>query len=76
MAATSLAYDRSTKLRLYAETGIPEYWVVDCVSESVEVYRAPDAGEYRDVIRVTDASATVSPQAFPDVTLTLAEIFA
>ena len=76
VAATSLAYDRSTKLRLYAETGIPEYWVVDCVAESVEVYRAPDAGGYRDVLRVTDASATVSPQAFPDVALTLAEIFA
>ena len=76
VAATSLAYDTSTKLRLYAETGIPEYWVVDCVAESVAVYRAPDAGGYRDVIRVTDASATISPQAFPDVTLTLGEIFA
>ncbi len=30
VADSSLAYDRSTKLRLYAEAGIPEYWVVDC----------------------------------------------
>ena len=76
VAETSLAYDRSTKLRLYAETGIPEYLVVDCVAESVEIHRTPHAGGYRDVIRVTDAGATVSSQAFPDVTLPLAEIFA
>ncbi len=70
-----LLIDRSTKLRLYAAAGIPEYWVVDCVAESVEVHRAPDAGGYRDVSRVAGAG-TVAVQAFPDVTLTLAEIFA
>jgi Uma2 family endonuclease len=75
VAETSLAYDRSTKLRLYAEAGIPEYWVVDCVAESVEIHRTPDTGRYRDVSRV-GPGGTVSLQAFPDVTLTLAEIFA
>jgi Uma2 family endonuclease len=75
VAETSLACDRSTKLRLYAEAGIPEYWVVDCVAESVELHRTPEGGRYRDVIRITGAAA-VSPQAFPDVVLALAEIFA
>jgi len=72
---TSLRYDRTTKLRLYAETGIPEYWVVDCTDESVEIHRAPHAHGYREVTRVTGAG-TVALQAFPDVVLTLAEIFA
>jgi Uma2 family endonuclease len=76
VAETSLAYDRSTKLRLYAETGIPEYWVVDCVAESVEIHRTPHAGGYRDVSRVAGGGATVSPGAFPDISLTLTEIFA
>ena len=75
VAESSLAYDRSTKLRLYAEAGIPEYWVVDCLAESVEIHRGPDAGRYRDVSRV-EGAASVSPQAFPDVVLTLADIFA
>ena len=48
VADSSLAYDRSTKLRLYAEAGIPEYWVIDCNAEIVEVYRDPGAGSYRD----------------------------
>jgi hypothetical protein len=49
--------------------------VVDCVDETVEVHRAPTAVGYRDVARVS-RPGTVSLQAFPDVTLTLAEIFA
>ncbi len=76
VAESSLVYDRSTKLRLYAETGVPEYWVVDCVAESIEVHRAPHADGYRDVARVVGPTATVVLQAFPDVALSLADIFA
>ena len=75
VAENSLSYDRSTKLRLYAEAGIPEYWVVDCATESIEVHRSPDAGGYRDATRLT-GSASASLLAFPDVRVTLAEIFA
>jgi Uma2 family endonuclease len=75
VAETSLAYDRSTKLRLYADAGIPEYWVVDCAAESVEVHRTPDAGRYRNINRIT-GDATVALHAFPDVVLALADIFA
>src|SRR6266852_1604167 len=62
----ALGDDRSTKLRLYAAVGISEYWVVDCVAESVEVHRTPDAGGYRDVSRVAgdrnSCRAGVSPR--------------
>jgi Uma2 family endonuclease len=75
VADSSLRYDRSTKLRLYAEDGVPEYWVVDVDAEAVEVYRAPEGGVYREVSRV-DSPGSVSPAAFPGVALTLAEIFA
>jgi len=75
VAEASLAYDRTTKLRLYVEAGIPEYWVVDCTSEIVEVYRHPGPDGYRDVTTITGTSA-LTVHAFPDVTLTPAEIFA
>jgi hypothetical protein len=75
VADSSLACDRSTKLRLYAEAGIPEYWVVDCTAETVEVYRGPGPQGYGEVIRVS-GTATLAPQAFPDVELTTTEIFA
>ena len=41
VADSSLAYDRSTKRRLYAAAQIPEYWVVDCAAETVEVHCGP-----------------------------------
>jgi Uma2 family endonuclease len=75
VADSSLAYDRSTKRRLYAEAGIPEYWVVDCTAETIEVHRGPSPDGYREVRLVTGA-ATLSPQAFPDVSLSTTEIFA
>jgi len=75
VAESSLSYDRSTKQKLYAEAGISEYWVVDCAAESVEVHRTPQAGSYRDVSRLTGV-APVNPLAFPDIRVTLTEIFA
>jgi len=76
VAESSLAYDRSTRLRLYAAAGIPEYWLVECSAESIEVYRTPHPDGYRDVTRVVGPGATVAVQAFPDVVLRLAEVFA
>ena len=75
VAETSLTYDRSTKLRLYAEMGIQEYWVVNARAASIEIYRTPQADGYRDV-REVSGDVTVTLQAFPDVALTLTEIFA
>ena len=72
---TSLTYDRGTKLRLYAESGIPEYWVVDAAAEAIEIHRGPGPGGYGETRRLT-GDAIVSPQAFPDMALPLAEIFA
>jgi len=75
VAESSLAYDRSTKLRLYAEAGIAEYWLADTIAESVEVYRDLGVGGYRDTSLLTGA-ATVTLLAFPDVSLAVTEIFA
>ena len=75
VADTSLRYDRSTKLRLYAAAGVPEYWLVDCTTESIEVFRTPHAEGYRHVSRVAGGE-TVNVEAFLDVTLRVTEIFA
>ena len=75
VAHSSLAYDRSIKRSVYAEAGIPEYWVVDCAAETIEVHRGPSADGYREV-RPGRGAAELTPQAFPDVVLTTTEIFA
>jgi Uma2 family endonuclease len=75
VADSSLAYDRSTKLRLYAEAGIPEYWVVDCTAETVEVHRGPGPDGYREA-RLVAGVGTLAPQAFPDIEMRTTDIFA
>ncbi len=44
VADSSLGIDRSTKQRLYATAGIPQYWLVNLPESQVEVYAQPDAG--------------------------------
>jgi Uma2 family endonuclease len=41
IADSSLNYDLTTKLELYAEAGVPEYWVVNLVKRVVHVFRDP-----------------------------------
>ena len=51
---SSLAQDRLSKSRIYAQAGIPEYWVVNLREGVVEAMRDPDRtlALYRDVRRV------------------------
>ena len=48
VALSSLDYDRDVKARLYAEAGLPEYWLVDIADESVWRHAEPRDGAYRD----------------------------
>ena len=68
VADSSLAFDRETKLARYAAAGIPEVWIANLVNRQVEAHSNPVDGVYRNVL-IVHAGATISPQAFPDVTL-------
>ncbi|MEM6351475.1 MAG: Uma2 family endonuclease [Cyanobacteria bacterium P01_D01_bin.14] len=39
---TTLQRDRETKLRAYARSGIPIYWIVNLVEQQIEIYSQPD----------------------------------
>jgi Uma2 family endonuclease len=70
----TLEYDRGPKLSLYAQHGIPEYWVVDVQAKRIEVFRNPTSMGYSQELQfgLTDV---VSPQALPGVRLSVGEIF-
>ena len=70
VADSSLEFDRDTKLPRYAAAGIPEVWIANLVNRRVEAHSNPVDGVYRNVL-IVHAGATISPQAFPDVTLTV-----
>jgi Uma2 family endonuclease len=73
VAESSAEVDRAVKLPLYAAAGVAEVWLVDLAGERVEVYREPAAGGYQQTLTLARGDV-VSPQAFPDLRLGVAEI--
>ncbi|MGK7929017.1 MAG: Uma2 family endonuclease [Spirulina sp.] len=79
ISETSLKYDRETKLSLYAENGIADYWIVNLVNNYLEVYSEPyqnQTGEfsYRSR-RIFLPHETVVLPTFPELLLDLQKIF-
>lgn len=60
VAVSSLRSDRATKAAIYAEAGIPEYWIVNPLAGQLEVYREPDGGVYRS-LEVFGPGARLAP---------------
>ena len=73
VADTSLPFDRTVKVPLYARAGVREVWVIDLAGEVVEVLRRPGAGGYADLQRHARGDR-LDCQAFPDVVLTVDDV--
>jgi Uma2 family endonuclease len=73
VSETSLRFDRGTKRDLYAEAGVPEYWIVNLVDRVVEVYDHPTDGRYTRS-RGFSPGESIALGAFPDVSLDVSEI--
>lgn len=65
VADSSLRRDRDTKLPVYANAGIKMYWIVDLVSNQIEVYTQPQPGsgqyEKTDVFSPGDGISLALP---------------
>jgi Uma2 family endonuclease len=64
--------DRDRKMKLYAEHGVPCYWIADPESRSIEAYALAGA-EYARAGRVTSEPAALPP--FSDLTVDPASIW-
>lgn len=77
VADSSLPRDLGEKVSLYAQAGVPEYWVVDLVGRRLEVLREP-AGPvspaYRDHVSL-EPNARIVPQSWPDLELSVSSFF-
>jgi Uma2 family endonuclease len=73
IADSSLDYDRNTKVPLYSEAGIVEYWLVNLVDNVILVYRDPGPTGYA-VVQVLRRGDTIRPVAFPDVEIAISDV--
>lgn len=74
VADSSLSKDLQIKRRLYAEVKIVEYWIVDCQSNCIHVFRDPDGVDYQTHFVVT-ADDELFPLIAPTARLDLKDLF-
>ena len=71
--ADSSVRDDRRKLALYARFGVSEVWIANIPARTIEAYTDPSGGEYT-TRRTFHPGQTVSPAAFPDVALPVADV--
>jgi len=71
---SSLAYDRDTKLALYARFGVAEVWIVDIPGGALEVYRTPKDSAHADRARLM--AGRLSPALVPELAIDVAALLA
>jgi Uma2 family endonuclease len=74
VAASSLRFDRKTKLPLYARHGIPEMWLVDLGGRRLVRYRAPQDGSYT-LVDEPDAGKALAVSALSGTTVDVHRLF-
>jgi Uma2 family endonuclease len=71
---STLENDRTLKCEIYAEAGIPEYWIVNLVENCLEVHRDPlPSGSYATVQRL-DRLSSLAPLNFAECSLSVSEL--
>jgi Uma2 family endonuclease len=73
IANSTLSKDLGVKKDLYAQAGIPEYWVMNLQTSELVIFRDLTDGGYRSEICL--GSGTISPLAFPDLSIDLFSLF-
>lgn len=74
VADSSLRFDRTVKLPLYAKAGIAEVWIVDLQHQVVEVNRAPVDDRYGEVATKKIGDGLI-PLLAPDVRIGMDQVF-
>jgi Uma2 family endonuclease len=67
---TTVEFDRTVKVPLYAQDYIAEVWIVDLNAEAVQVHRVPSSTGYQQV-QTFRRGQSLSFQAFTDVQFTV-----
>ena len=73
VADSSLRYDRTVKLPLYARTGIPEVWIIDLRRRVLEAHREPGPDGYA-MTETHGPEDTVTLAQVPEIAVALRRV--
>jgi Uma2 family endonuclease len=73
VANSTLKYDCEVKDKLYAQAGIPEYWVINLQDRQVHVFREPTPTGYRQQFLLTELQS-ISALAFSAIAFPITSI--
>ena len=68
----TLAKDLGSKANIYAQNGIPEYWIIDLRNNKVIVHLQPSSGKYQSIKEYR--SGEFQPLAFPELNVQLNQL--
>ena len=80
VSESSLALDREHKGSLYARAGLTDYWIVNLIDDTLEVYRDPvpdpaaSFGWRYGAVAVLPREASVAPLALPGARIRVADL--
>jgi Uma2 family endonuclease len=81
VAYETLGLDTGAKARAYQQAGVPEYWIIDVQGRRVLRHLAPDyrsqtfAGSAPEGLLNAPSAPSLSPQAYPDVSIDVGALF-
>ncbi len=73
VADSTLKYDCEVKDKLYAQSGIEDYWVLDVKNRKLHIFRNPTATGYTSHLILTPPNS-IAPLKFPDRSVSLLDI--
>jgi Uma2 family endonuclease len=73
VAASSLAYDKGLKARLYARHGVKEFWVIDANTRSTWVHAGPSGDRWSSITERNPLDSLTTP-TLPGFSIRLGEI--
>lgn len=73
VADSTLQKDQQYKSKLYAQAGIPEYWIINLKQNQVIVYRQPQDNVYQTE-QILGVSDNIQPLRFSDITIELKQL--
>ena len=71
---TTLAYDRDSKMPIYARNGIVEAWLVDIQAQTVSIYQEPGKNGYRRLLTPA-RNESIAPSLFPNAVIRLTDLW-